>query len=215
MAKTSAELPPSTERRAPKLGKKVACVEPRESFAPAVPINSSAAEQAAEEPTLPRKRRKTAASNLRIAPGTNQTAAVTETTATLAPQAPGLRETAGTAAGVNALPAAAAVAKEQGDERTAVGAKTQDAAAKPAAGTKAAPVLPWMRVPVSIEAGGGVALDDVRGLADILKQGLQKGMQHCCPRLWVDSAQACCITCGRPHKTTSILPLPDDLTLHC
>ena len=41
---------------------------------------------------------------------------------------------------------------------------------------KAPPVLPWMRVPVSIEAGTGIPLKDVRGLNGGLLSALRAGV---------------------------------------
>lgn len=40
---------------------------------------------------------------------------------------------------------------------------------------KNAPVLPWMRVPVTIEAGTGVALPEVLGLCSNLQEALAEG----------------------------------------
>lgn len=41
--------------------------------------------------------------------------------------------------------------------------------------TRAAPTLPWMKVPTKIELGAGVQLDGVRGLRPALKSALLKG----------------------------------------
>lgn len=44
-----------------------------------------------------------------------------------------------------------------------------------AAKSKSLPVLPWMRVPISIEAGTGVPLSEVRGLHPLAMTALQAG----------------------------------------
>jgi hypothetical protein len=49
------------------------------------------------------------------------------------------------------------------------------AAADDQKATKRAPVLPWMRLPTTIEAGGGVLLEDVVGLDRRLVQSLKDG----------------------------------------
>lgn len=50
-------------------------------------------------------------------------------------------------------------------------------------GTVKTPVLPWMRVPVTIEAGSGVALNQVNGLDSrlltALNHGIEKAMRSC------------------------------------
>jgi ATP-dependent RNA helicase DDX51/DBP6 len=57
------------------------------------------------------------------------------------------------------------------------GDRAHDAAAgkpaPPAGGT--GPVLPWMKVPITIEAGTGVALEDVGGLDPRLRKALEQG----------------------------------------
>lgn len=45
-----------------------------------------------------------------------------------------------------------------------------------AAGAKALPVLPWMRVPISIEGGTGVPLSQVTGLHPLALAALHAGM---------------------------------------
>ena len=47
-----------------------------------------------------------------------------------------------------------------------------------AAGAKALPVLPWMRVPISIEGGTGVPLHQVIGLHPLALAALQTGMHR-------------------------------------
>lgn len=39
--------------------------------------------------------------------------------------------------------------------------------------TKALPVLPWMRVPISIESGTGISLNKVKGLHPLALEALQ------------------------------------------
>lgn len=56
------------------------------------------------------------------------------------------------------------------------------AASKKRAG-KAAPVLPWMRVPVAIEASEGTPLDEVQGLDPRLRTALEGGRTGCSARL--------------------------------
>ena len=45
-------------------------------------------------------------------------------------------------------------------------------------GAKALPVLPWMRVPISIEGGTGVPLQQVVGLHPLALATLQTGMHY-------------------------------------
>jgi hypothetical protein len=45
------------------------------------------------------------------------------------------------------------------------------------------PVLPWMRVPLKIEAGRGVAVGEVLGLDGRLAAALRDGVCCACPRL--------------------------------
>ena len=51
----------------------------------------------------------------------------------------------------------------------------EDGAAQPKA-RKAPPVLPWMRLPISIEAGTGIPLDNVCGLHAQLLSALRRGV---------------------------------------
>ena len=44
--------------------------------------------------------------------------------------------------------------------------------------TKALPVLPWMRVPISIEGGTGIPLLQVAGLHPMALAALQTGVQQ-------------------------------------
>ena len=48
---------------------------------------------------------------------------------------------------------------------------------------KAAPVLPWMRLPISVEPGQGVRLAQVRGLDPRLRASLQAGARAGAPNL--------------------------------
>lgn len=53
------------------------------------------------------------------------------------------------------------------------GAAQEPTAALPKPGGKPAPVLPWMRVPVAIEASEGILLEEVRGLEPRLRGALE------------------------------------------
>jgi len=46
-------------------------------------------------------------------------------------------------------------------------------ATEASAKTKALPVLPWMRVPISIESGTGIPLNKVKGLHPLALEALQ------------------------------------------
>lgn len=42
-------------------------------------------------------------------------------------------------------------------------------------GTRAAPLLPWMKVPMEIKTGSGVPFSSVRGLHCDIQEALEKG----------------------------------------
>ena len=74
----------------------------------------------------------------------------------------------------------AAAEEPDDDERGRQAGQADDVKAKPA---KAAPVLPWMRLPISIEAGQGTPMEDVRGLDPRLRACLRAGPSGMLPWL--------------------------------
>lgn len=62
---------------------------------------------------------------------------------------------------------------EKATKGTGINNKDDDAAGKAPEEGKNQPVLPWMRLPVKIEAGQGVPLEDVRGLDERLQTALK------------------------------------------
>ena len=81
------------------------------------------------------------------------------------------------------------------------------------AASKTAPVLPWMRVPITIQAGTGVPLDAVGRLDPRLKQALLGGLRlDCAAGINLSSAcktelvdggvkqQQFCVTHGLKHN---------------
>jgi len=73
----------------------------------------------------------------------------------------------------SSLEATAASGGGEGDVEKTVESPSKPKKAK-LGGGKAPPILPWMRVPIEIEGGGGVALGMVHGLHANLLAGLQK-----------------------------------------
>lgn len=69
----------------------------------------------------------------------------------------------------------AAGAAQQGEQAAVAAAEPQRQQAGKARGGKPAPVLPWMRVPIAIEASEGVLLEEVKGLDPQLKAALEGG----------------------------------------
>lgn len=67
-----------------------------------------------------------------------------------------------------------AAGSHDADAAAAEQQQRQQPAAK-AKGGKPAPVLPWMRVPIAIEASEGVLLEEVKGLDPRLKSALEGG----------------------------------------
>ena len=61
--------------------------------------------------------------------------------------------------------------------------------------SKALPVLPWMRVPISIEAGTGVPLTEVRGLHPLALAALRRGKLCATPDECMHAKMAC-VTSG-------------------
>ena len=88
-----------------------------------------------------------------------QPAHVGSTASTLQPAAPGLSPVCDTQS-------------QHQQAAPSIQQKTSSAAA----GAKALPVLPWMRVPISIEGGTGVPLHQVTGLHPLAFAALQAGM---------------------------------------
>ncbi len=62
---------------------------------------------------------------------------------------------------------------EKPAKATGIDSKRDDAAGKAPEEGKNQPVLPWMRLPIKIEAGQGVPLEDVRGLDERLQTALK------------------------------------------
>lgn len=77
-------------------------------------------------------------------------------------------------------------------------------------GSKALPVLPWMRVPISIEGGMGVPLQQVVGLHPLALAALQTGMHYTpdpstATALWIRLPQPSFQTFREIHRA---LPCP-------
>ena len=78
-------------------------------------------------------------------------------------------------------------ATEQADDES--GGQPDEGSNEPSkAHAKAAPVLPWMRLPISIESGEGTPLAEVRGLDPRLQARLRTGPSLISPGCYVRSS---------------------------
>lgn len=99
------------------------------------------------------------------------------------------------AAGSHDADAAAAVAQQAVDD-PADGAPAAAAGQRRKAGGKPAPVLPWMRVPIAIEASEGTLLEEVQGLDPRLRRALEGGARALTALTWAEvmlTALPCCL----------------------
>ncbi len=94
-----------------------------------------------------------------------------EASASIAESGADLEDTDSSDDGVQATSEAALPRQHQNGSRAAHNAPSE----QPAAPTRSAPTLPWMRVPIAIEGGASVPLADVKGLQPELASALQKG----------------------------------------
>ena len=82
---------------------------------------------------------------------------------------------------------------------------------------KPAPVLPWMRVPIAIEASEGTLLEEVQGLDPRLRRALEGGGSCLHPSVVAAAAEAPACLPTRPPRARPLLPLQISInrsTLH-
>lgn len=83
-------------------------------------------------------------------------------------------------AGSHDADAAAAAHMQQAADEPAHGSLAAATGERRKAGGKPAPVLPWMRVPIAIEASEGALLEEVQGLDPRLRRALEGGPKAAC-----------------------------------
>ena len=103
-------------------------------------------------------------------------------------------------------PATEGAAEAPLDPDQGAGEHEQPQPNKPKA-TKPAPVLPWMRVPIAIEASEGILLEEVHGLDPRLKVTLEGG------RAW--AWLCCCLRCCRAAGCVYTLVIDDSEQRWC